>query len=208
MPNWCSNTLCLQHEDPEMIARAKRGFDNGSLLEEFIPVPQDLKETISGSVSDPDDQAALVAKTKANIEKHGYGNWYDFCVNEWGTKWDVGGDNDVDISPDGLVMSVCFDSAWAPPVAAYEKLQDMGFQVNAYYYEPGMGFCGKWTSEDGDAYYEVSSDDSIEDIERNIPSDILEAFNIIDDIQSWQESEEELGDIDDAEDSEHDEEGE
>ena len=108
-------------------------------------------------------------------------------------------------SPDGKSVSFSFDTAWAPPLNFYD---DIPFTVTAYYYEPGMGFCGKWTSEDGDAYYEVSSDDSIEDIERNIPSDILEAFNIIDDIQSWQESEEELGDIDDAEDSEHDEEGE
>lgn len=191
MPNWCSNTLCLQHEDPEMIARAKRGFDNGSLFEEFIPVPQDLKETISGSVSDTDEQAALVAKTKSNIEKHGYGNWYDFCVNEWGTKWDVGGNTDVDISPDGLVMSVCFESAWSPPVAAYEKLQDMGFRVTAYYYEPGMCFAGIY-DECGDGYYDLSGMDSAE-VRDQLPQDLDLAFAISEQMEEYEkENEEEL----------------
>ena len=41
MPNWCLNTVTLEHDDPEMIARAKTSFAEGKFLNEFIPVPED-----------------------------------------------------------------------------------------------------------------------------------------------------------------------
>ena len=44
MPNWCANTLELKHADPEMIKRAKDAFEAGRLLDEFIPIPLELKE--------------------------------------------------------------------------------------------------------------------------------------------------------------------
>ena len=35
MPNWCGNTLTLEHEDPEMIKRAETAFADGKFLNEF-----------------------------------------------------------------------------------------------------------------------------------------------------------------------------
>ena len=58
MPNWCSNTLTITHEDPTMIVRAKAAFANGEFLNEFIPVPEDLKIT-AGKLGDSDAQAKL-----------------------------------------------------------------------------------------------------------------------------------------------------
>ncbi len=40
MPNWCGNTLTLEHEDPEMIKRAETAFADGKFLKEFVPPPQ------------------------------------------------------------------------------------------------------------------------------------------------------------------------
>ena len=192
MPNWCSNSLCLQHEDPKMIARAAKGFNEGGLLNEFIPVPEELNETISGSVGDPVEQELLEAKQIANKKKYGYANWYDFCVGEWGTKWDVGSEGaDADVSPDGKVMSVYFDSAWSPPIAAYEKLQEMGFQVNAYYYEGGMCYAGIY-DEHGDEYYDLSGMDSAE-VRDSIPSCLDDTFGISEQMAEYEaENEEEL----------------
>ena len=50
----------------------------------------------SGFLGDGDAHKELERQTKANVEKYGYGNWYDYCVGEWGTKWDVGGDGQTD----------------------------------------------------------------------------------------------------------------
>ena len=54
MPNWCNNTLELQHEDPAMIERAKKAFADGRLLDEFVPVPKSL-HIVSGRVGDDND---------------------------------------------------------------------------------------------------------------------------------------------------------
>jgi hypothetical protein len=182
MPNWCNNTLTLEHEDPAMIARAKAAFLNGRLLDEFIPVPADLK-IVAGCVGDPVEQAKLVEQTELNRVTHGYGNWYDYCVNEWGTKWDVGGDDGVLNDIEGGII-VSFDSAWAPPTNAYEKLLEQGFKILAMYYEPGMAFAGVW--EDGiDDYYEYGGLDSA-GIAETLPPALDEAFGISESVAEWE----------------------
>ncbi len=59
MPNWCSNSVVLKHKDPEFIARARRAAEKDGLLNEFIPVPKDLKETVSGFMGDTEEQKQL-----------------------------------------------------------------------------------------------------------------------------------------------------
>jgi hypothetical protein len=51
MPNWCNNTLELAHEDPAMLERARDALNRGEFLQEFIPVPEELK-IVAGRVGD------------------------------------------------------------------------------------------------------------------------------------------------------------
>ena len=189
MPNWCNNTLTLTHEDPAMILRAKEALDRGEFLSEFIPVPEDLK-IVAGSVGDPDEQKELERKTAENREKYGYGNWYDFCVGAWGTKWDVGGDGQTDIHPDGKMLHTTFDSAWSPPIGAYERLEELGFGVNAMYFEGGMAYAGAYgDGNDEEINLEGMSAD---DIENQYPESD-EAFGISENMREYEaENEEEL----------------
>jgi hypothetical protein len=185
MPNWCNNTLELHHEDPAMIERAKKAFADGKFLEEFIPVPASL-HIVAGRVGDGDEQKKLEEDTARNIEVHGYGNWYDFCVNEWGTKWDVGGDDynePILETPNKITMS--FDSAWAPPITAMDKFEALGFSVRLYYYEPGMCFAGVY--EDGhDNYYDLSNMTSTE-VADELQSDLDEMFAISETMAEYEE---------------------
>jgi hypothetical protein len=60
----------------------------------------------------------------------------------WGTKWDV---YDVVIEEfSENSMSLTFNTAWAPPTGAYQKLKEMGFTIRALFVEPGTDFCGYW----------------------------------------------------------------
>lgn len=184
MPNWCNNTVTLEHKDPAMIARAKAAFLDGRLLDEFIPVPKSL-HIVSGRCGDDDnpEQIALEAAQKRNIEVHGYKDWYDWSVNEWGTKWDVGGNdgtyNDIE---GGIILG--FDSAWSPPIQAYEKLFYMGFKIRAMYYESGMAFAGIY--EDGsDEYYEYGGMNS-DQIAEELPAELDEAFGISESVAEWE----------------------
>ena len=183
MPNWCNNSVVLKHEDPAMIERARKAFNGEGLLQEFIPVPKELTETVSGFVGE-DKQAEHEAQQAANIKKYGYANWYDFCVNEWGTKWEIGADgNPAQDIPGGLMLG--FESAWSPPIAAYEKLLEMGFEIEAMYYEPGMAFAGIWDNGRDD-YYEYGGMDS-EQIAKELPAELDEAFGISESVAEWEE---------------------
>lgn len=130
MPNWCNNTITLTHSDSSMIERAKKALQEGTFLNEFVPVPPEMLETEA---------------------------WYGFRINNWGTKWDVGLDQGQIFRDKEHEIGFTFCSAWSPPTAAYEKLSDLGFYIEATYYEPGMMFCGYWANDEED-YYEIKGD--------------------------------------------------
>jgi hypothetical protein len=200
MPNWCNNTLELQHTDPAMIERARAAMIRGEFLHEFIPVPKELSETVAGGFGDTEEQAKLLEQTKANIEKYGYGNWYDFCVNEWGTKWDIGGNDygSPTITAEGKMIAG-FDSAWSPPTTAMEKLAAMGFEVKLYYYEPGMCFAGIWEGNEdysNDDYYEYG-DMSSDEVAEQLPAELNDMFCISDTMAEYEAENQEI-DLDDG----------
>jgi hypothetical protein len=179
-----------------MIERAKRAFAEGKLLNEFVPVPEDL-HIVAGRVGDDNDpkQKELELKEELNRITHGYSTWYDFCVNEWGTKWDVGGDDYNEPhqeTPNDLTIS--FDSAWAPPTVAMDKLVDLGFSVRLYYYEPGMAFAGIY--EDGsDDYYDYGGMNS-DQVAEELPTALDEMFGISESIAEYEQEENQEIDLD------------
>ena len=192
MPNWCDNTLELRHEDPTMIKRAKEAFEAGRLLDEFIPVPQQLKDTRAGFYGkDTYEQELLEATEALNVKWFKHKNWWDFCVQEWGTKWDVGTEGYIN-AEDPNYLSLSFQSAWSPPIDAYAKLVDMGFEVYALYYESGMGFCGCFDQGIDDCY---SIDGNSEWVVDCIPDYIDEAFCISESMAEWEEENREEEDV-------------
>lgn len=162
--------MTIRHADPAMLKRARDAWMDGRFLKEFIPIPIELN-IVSGRVGADDnpDQVLLVAKQEENKKKHGYQDWWSFCVNEWGTKWDIGYDHGSDNGPydeTNNSFTVNYMSAWSPPEAACFKLVAMGFDITNHYYEPGMGFCGVF--KDGeDTTYSIGE----------APEELQEMFN-------------------------------
>ena len=77
-----------------------------------------------------------------------------------------------------------FDSAWSPPTEAYHTLVDEGWDVVAFYEEPGMGFCGKFDNGDDNTYeYDFENEDWRDDI----PEDVQEFAGLEDSYESWKE---------------------
>jgi hypothetical protein len=134
---------------------------------------------------DNPEQIELEAQEKANLVKHGYSTWYDFCVNEWGTKWDVGGEGDQSSQDSPTDIRMNFDSAWAPPVPAMEKFQDLGFKVKLVYWESGMCFCGLF-DENGDDYFDYT-DMSAAEVAEHINPEIDECMCIVENLETWEE---------------------
>jgi len=205
MPNWCDNRVTFTHEDPEQITRLVNAAKEGKLLNEFLPMPPELLEEAPIGDDYESKRDAIVAR---NVQEFGYPSWYEWSIDNWGTKWDISEvpEEMFELSNDGKTVSFSFDTAWSPPTEWYDNIS--GFDINAYYYEPGGGFCGRWNSEDGDDQHEIGED--IGDAKERIPSDILDTMGIIEDLEAWAEAnedelEDELGFMDDAEDSENEE---
>ena len=143
IPNWCSNFVQITHTDPAKIAALAEAAADGRFCNAVRPCPAILHDHTAPEMDED--------RAKEFIEKYGAADWYTWQVNNWGTKWDVDPQG-IEVSEDGSHLSFAFDSAWSPPIAIYEALQEDGYTVDAMYYEPGMGFCGRWTDGYDDTY--------------------------------------------------------
>jgi hypothetical protein len=116
------------------------------------------------------------------------GEWdYSTAVDEWGTKWDITA-GDVNIESDGKTCTGWFETAWGPGINAYEKLSDLGFDVDITYLETGMCFAGRFTSPDEDYCVEYNFED--ENWRDKIDDDeVLEMLES--EYESWKEWQEE-----------------
>ena len=177
MPNWCNNTVQINHKDPAKMYALVLAINEGKFCNFAKPVPKDL-HIVAGSLGDTEEQKKLEEQEKINFAQHGYKNWYDFCVNEWGTKWDVDAYDTVeyDDQHDARGVTFGFDSAWSPPIRVYEALVEQGFEVRAYYSEPGMCFAGIWDNGDDD-FYDLSGYNSTQ-VQEELPSALDEMFGI------------------------------
>ena len=173
MPNWAYNNVTFAHADKAMIDRIENSVKTG-ILQELIPCPQELVDTVSGFFGrDTPEQAALEAQQATNKAKYGYETWYDYCTEEWGTKWDL---CDVKvISRTDNSINIYFETAWSPPIQAFEKLLDLGFSVRALYNEEQNIWAGIW--ENGvDTFYQY---DGADEAYECLPSELDKAFNIV-----------------------------
>ena len=153
MPNWCDNSVTLRNEDKSKI------------------------DALDAVLTNKEDQQVL-----NHLRPNPTGEWqYDWSVSNWGTKWDIGiidwerrDDNEIWIS---------FDSAWSPPTVIYDYLVEQGWEVEAIYHEPGMGYAGMYSTDGGDDYYEYDVTDP--NFLDELPSDIIEFAGLEDSHREW-----------------------
>ena len=180
MPNWCTNGLSLSHQDPAMMRRVQQAVERDELFQTFVPIPTALN-IVSGSLGDATEQEKLEMLQDANRDVHGYKDWYDFCVSEWGTKWEA---NNISVNCDSdQLIELSFDTAWSPPLGFYEKMVDLGFTVDGYYYEPGCAFVGHWDNGADDCY-EIPSD--ADAVRGSIPEYLDDYFGISESLEDWE----------------------
>ena len=157
MPNWCANNVTITHDDPAKLTELVDAYKRGELMEHYLPTPRD-----------PDDPTKLLGEGKP-VTLLGE-DWYNWRFSNWGTKWDVGGEDALVARYELNEVVLSFDSAWSPPIEFYQFLTDEhGFDIRASYFEPGMGFCGDWI--DGMDHY---WDGGIEDF----PKHLIDEYNM------------------------------
>jgi hypothetical protein len=161
MPNWCNNTITITGPKDKIKAIwDKANEEDGGLLSAMVPMPA---ETFTGNLGE---------KERKECEAKGIPNWYDWSVSNWGTKWDVSTEG-LELVEDGDDAQITgyFDSAWAPPIPAYDTFLEANedCSITAAYEEGGMDFCGVY--EDGD-------DEYMEDIQTEV-MDVLTGYKTL-----------------------------
>ena len=137
MPNWCNNTITIQGPTDTLKPLWDEAQKTG-LLQAMKPMPKELENTTSPAPQEGEPQPLV----------DGFDNWYDWRISNWGTKWDVDSEGlEYTDNGDGTaVISGYFESAWSPPIDAYQTFcDDMdNCSLDAYYDEGGMDFAGHW----------------------------------------------------------------
>lgn len=161
MPNWCENYLIV-HFNPNnqrelMYARRlKTAYEKSKLLNALVKRPKHQPD-----INKPNP---FFAKGGLGVDEQklfGRNNWYDWSVDNWGTKWEVSSsDGSVELEENGT-LSIRFMSAWSPPTPAISKIK-LPFEL--YFWEPGVGFMGQLLKDNKESEpYENSMSISIPD---------------------------------------------
>ena len=153
MPNECMNTLGIMGKKKDVdkfIKFVNKGTDQIKLFNSLIPMPKELD----------DSKSAVNTANKGNnaelVSKYGADNWYDWGINNWGTKW---GDYELTSSEiakaygeDEWHIAYNYTTAWSPGenelinaiIKQFPKLK-----VMLQYEEPGMAFAGETLALNG-----------------------------------------------------------
>ena len=102
------------------------------------------------------------------------GKWdWDFCVNNWGTKWDIGHPSINDSGPN--MLDIYFETAWSPPTGVFEAMKAQGYVIEAEYWEEGGFFVGRWIDGEGECYEPENAPEELYHLARNTYFDDEEA---------------------------------
>ena len=147
MPNWCENRVSFYSDNTEEISQLKEIFNSHNVFQKIKPAP-DWKTTpndagelpVRREMKNPDGQVVHVTYDFPDGKNDD--RWYDWNVNNWGTKWDIdGGISDGD---DEYSFDICFETAWAPAEGIFYELREKypDVDVTWFYDEPGMCVAG------------------------------------------------------------------
>jgi len=124
--------------DKDQVKKLKEFVDGETNFDfnKIVPIPKELKDTTAPTREKDSFQARKLRKL------YGADNWYDWSVQNWGTKWNSYHDEVEYDGEESLVYR--FDTAWSPPepviVALRKKFEDLS--ITAFYDEPGMQIAG------------------------------------------------------------------
>ena len=137
MPNWCNNRVEIYGDGPDQIKEVKTTLAGKKTCFDFnniVPMPKELEGNAPHQKSDSFEAKRL-------RKQHGHDNWYDWCCDNWDTKWNS---SDAMLSEDGDGLNYEFQTAWGPPIKVIEAIReqypDLG--ITAFYDEPGMEIAG------------------------------------------------------------------
>jgi hypothetical protein len=114
----------------------------------------------------------LDSEKRLELNEDGVPNWYDWRIENWGTKWEVNSE-DLCVVDNGDGTSYIwgdFVSAWSPPSrrTLHSISMTMAVKLKAGTLNLGCDFCGLYNSKEGDVQCNsVSSELELTEAERS-----------------------------------------
>jgi hypothetical protein len=197
MPNHVTNILTIEGNEQEVqkcLSEIKSQEEDQHIdFNKINPMPKELEGTVSPvkiiSQKEYDKQEARIANNELNenekrfglsrgitkemsdrfIQEFGHNNWYDWKLDNWGTKWNA---YDQYTSGDNVIS---FDTAWSTPseIIQYLSVKYPKLIFNVEYADEDFGHnLGTYTYQNGEV------------IEQNIPEGgTIEAYRMAIDIK-------------------------
>lgn len=132
MPNHVENHWSISIDEERKQEVLDLMTEDGKVtFKKIIPMPEILGRVISdGQVDgfrimeptdeDPYGRRPATEEEVAEIRATGYPDWYEWSCDNWGTKWDAYGDQEV--NENKYRINLHFDTAWGPPIPVAEAL--------------------------------------------------------------------------------------
>jgi hypothetical protein len=106
------------------------------------------------------------------VKKYGVSNWYDWCLINWGTKWDCYNVGEWGVDSETSAATIYYETAWSPITIFWQtisqKYPDCEFRHE--FADEGGGFLGNETIMNGNIIdsekFEWDSADGIKLLER------------------------------------------
>ena len=165
MPNWCNNRVTVWSDNTSDMQEFKELVkgENGRpfSFNSIIPMPEELhtvqspvrimtEEEIEEYKKKHSDSEWMIGTLPITQEysdeldaKYGDNNWYDWCINNWGVKWDCA-DGTITEEFADLELTYTFDTPWGPPQEIYDYLKARFPEIHIQWFwdEPGMEQAG------------------------------------------------------------------
>lgn len=142
MPNWCDNKINVYGKKEELdkfysIYNNQITEEKKTFLEILYPVPE-------GYYDDA--------------------RWYDWCLENWGSKWSEIFDNREFLYVKDKMLEFSFDTAWSPVYQGYITISKLfpNLLFEYFFYENGMDFAGYVVFKNGVIQKETHFDNFIE----------------------------------------------
>lgn len=145
MLNHCYNQIEIKGDPQEIEKFRSECFDGDEFdFNSIVPQPECLEGTCSPN------NAPEIEKVRIREQTGGWDNWYDWCNDNWGTKW---GAYDGWIchhnNPDDFTFG--FNTAWSPANTSFYDIMIQKYpmlEITYYFYEPGSAFAGSYSQDD------------------------------------------------------------
>ena len=163
MPNDCNNSLTITNITTEQWQEIATTFQvrnvgyQQDFLETFYPEPDysvtpvaDTYPEISAQHAKTEEERERILRNEPTIREN---SWYDWRIQNWGTKWDVYSCcNDWEDEQPSTEFTAGFCTAWSPlsdKCMAVLSKKFPGSLLTNYYEEGGMDFFGVTIAKDG-----------------------------------------------------------